>query len=98
METNSWETHDWSDRPLEIDPGEKIIQFVCRKCARGFVDNTSGRRYAIYASAFTVHRLSDEVTKRWLSEPCPNERQTADQKAVQTRFANGSAASTPNAR
>ena len=89
METDAWKTHDWSDRPLEIDH-EIWIQFVCRKCFRGFVDDGMGRRYAIYASAFAVHRLSDEVTNRWLSEPCHNERQMADQAAVLTRFANGS--------
>jgi len=89
METDAWKTHDWSVRPLEMDH-EIWIQFVCRKCARGFVDDVMGSRYAIYVSAFTVHRLSDEVAKRWLSEPCPNERQMADQEAVHARFANGS--------
>jgi hypothetical protein len=68
--------------------------------AFGFVNDAAGRRYAIYASAFTVHRLSDEVINRWLSEPCPSERQTADQEAAHTRFENGSSTSTstPNAK
>jgi hypothetical protein len=63
MAMDPWKTHDWFDRPVEIDR-EKVIQFVCRKCFRSFVDDATGRRYAIYASAFTVHRLSDEVTNR----------------------------------
>jgi hypothetical protein len=94
METNldPWDTHDWFDRPLEINRREKIIQFVCRKCGRGFVNDTTGRRYAIHASAFEIYRLSDEVTDRWLSEPCSNERQQADLEASQTRLANGSSA------
>src|SRR6266481_170810 len=87
METNSWKTHDWCDRSIEIIPGEKITEFVCRKSFRAFIDDGTGRRYAIYTSTFRVDRLSDEVTDRWLSESCSNRRQTADQKAVQTRFA-----------
>jgi hypothetical protein len=92
METNldPWNTHDWFDRPLEIDRGEKIIQFICRKCGRGFVNDRTGRRYAIHASVFAVYRLADEVTDRWLSEPCPTEHQTSAQDDEKTRFANGS--------
>ena len=75
METQLWQSHDWYDRPLEIDPGEKLLQFTCRKCARSFVNDQTGKRYAIHVSAFTIYRLSDEVTERWLFEPCPNERQ-----------------------
>jgi hypothetical protein len=91
METNldPWNTHEWFDRPLEIERGEKILQFVCRKCGRGFVNDTTGRRYAIHASAFAVYRLSDEVTGRWLSEPCPTEPQASDQDDGKTRFLNG---------
>jgi len=95
METNlnSWETHDWFDRPLEIDPGKRIIQFICRKCGRGFVNDENGRRYAIHASAFAIYRLSDKVTDRWLSELCPNERTPADLDDGHSRYMNGS--STP---
>ena len=87
METNldPWNTHDWYDRPLEINRGEKIIQFVCRKCGRGFVNDTTGRRFAIRASVFQLYRLSDEVTDRWLSQPCPEDRQTSDHDDRKTR-------------
>jgi hypothetical protein len=88
METQLWGTHDWIDRPLEIDPGEKLIQFVCRKCARSFVNDETGRRYAIHVSAFAIYRLSDETTDRWLSETCPNRRESADLEANDTRFEN----------
>jgi hypothetical protein len=87
---NPWETHDWFDRPLEIDPEQNLVQFICRKCARGFVNDATGRRYAIHASTFAVYRLSDEVTARWLAEPCPLERQPHDQEARLTRQTNGS--------
>jgi hypothetical protein len=93
METQLWQTHDWYDRPLEIDPGKEFIQFICRKCARSFVDDETGQRYAIHVSAFTIHRLSDEITERWLSEPCPTERQAADLEANDKRFDNPAYAS-----
>ena len=77
METNAWNTHDWSLRPLEIK-GEKFTMLACRECSRSFVDDASGGRYAIYAGVFTIHRLSDEVTARWLSEHCPTKRLSSD--------------------
>src|SRR5580692_3774308 len=95
METNlnPWETHDWFDRPLEIDPAKRIIQFICRKCGRAFVNDADGTRYAIHASAFAIYRLADEVTDRWLSEPCPSELKQADLDDRSARHMNGS--STP---
>jgi hypothetical protein len=91
METQLGQTHDWYDRPLEIDPA-KIIHFTCRKCARSFVEEKTGKRFAIHVSAFTTYRLADEVTEQWLSEPCPNERRAADLKVHYNRFENGSSA------
>jgi len=95
METNlnPWETHDWFDRPLEIDPGERITQFICRKCGRAFANDADGRRYAIHASAFAIYRLSDEVSDRWLSELCPSGLNQADLHDKSTRHMNGSSAS-----
>ena len=97
METNldRWKTHDWCDRPLEIEPGKKIIQFVCRKCGRGFVYDFTDEIYAVHISVFTVNRLSDEITSRWLSEPCPLERLPGDLDDEKTRFANGPSALPP---
>jgi hypothetical protein len=86
MQTSTWETHDWFDRPLEIDPSQKVTQFVCRKCGRGFIGDDMGKRYAIHASAFVVKRLSDEVTERWLAEPCPEHLRTTDRNDGKTRF------------
>jgi len=78
LEMKEWDTHDWFDRPLEIDRAQNVTQFSCRKCGRGFIDDVSGRVYAIHASAFRVNRLSGEVTKRWLIEPSREEPQTSD--------------------
>lgn len=93
METNLslWNTHDWSISRLELVPGQPIIHQVCFKCRRGFVEELStGEIYSVYASIFRFHRLSDEVTARWLSEKCPAKRLIADEADVQTRLPGGS--------
>lgn len=92
METNlsSWNTHDWTSRRLELVSGYPLIQQGCGQCGRAFVDECStGERYAVQVSIFIFHRLSDEVTARWLSEECPVKRLTADEADRQTRFLSG---------
>jgi hypothetical protein len=90
MEANvfSWRTHDWNSRRLEIVPGTQIILAVCRECGRDFVGQCStSDQYAAHVSIFKVHRLSDEVTSRWLCEECPAKYLTADNVDRQIRFA-----------
>lgn len=98
METNldPWKTHDWCDpRPLEIDFHKRGIFHICRKCNRGFAKDATGNRYAIQVSAFTVYRLPDQVTSRWLSEPCPLEQQEGDSEDRKSRLLNGSSRNEP---
>jgi hypothetical protein len=91
MNSSSWNTHDWVGRRLKLVPAEPLIQMGCRECGREFVDDcASGERYAVHVSIFKLHRLSDEVTSRWLSEKCPAERPMADDADRQTRFIGGS--------
>ncbi len=93
METNfsSWNTHVWTTHRLELVPGEPLIQQGCHACGRDFVDECSmGERYAVHVSVFKFHRLSDEVTSRWLSEKCPGEPLMADEADRKTRFMAGS--------
>ncbi len=91
MNLSSSRTHDWISRRLELVPGQPLIQQVCHECGRGFVDECStGEQYAVHVSIFKLHRLSDEVTSRWLSEKCPAECLTADEADRQTRFLAGS--------
>jgi hypothetical protein len=88
METNpaSWGTHDWMIRRLELAPDQALVQQVCSKCGRAFATNLrSTERYAVHVSVFKLHRLSDEVTFRWLSENCPNQCLVADEGDRQTR-------------
>jgi hypothetical protein len=89
METNfsAWNTHDWTSRSLELVPGHRLIQYGCRECGRTFVDEYStGERYAVHVSVFIFHRLSDEVTARWLSEACAFNSQMVDEADCETRF------------
>ena len=93
MELNSsfFKTHDWIGRRLKLAPGEALIQMGCRECGREFVDEcASGERFAVHVSIFKLHRLSAEVTARWLSQNCPGERLMADDADRQTRFIGGS--------
>ena len=92
METNRSprETHVWISRHLEPVSGQPVIHQVCQACGRCFVDESStGKRYAVHASVSVFHRLSDEVTARWLSEKCPGERLMADEADRRTRFLSG---------
>ena len=36
--------------------------------------------YAVFVSAISFYRLEDEVTGRWLREPCPGVRLTSDDR------------------
>ena len=91
MKSSSWNTHDWIGRRLKLAPGEPLIQMGCRECGREFVDEcATGERYAVHVSIFKLHRLSNDVTFRWLSEKCPAERPMTDDADRQTRFIGGS--------
>ena len=82
-----WNTHCWIGRRLGLAPGQALNQRVCNDCGRAFVDECStGERYAVHVSIFKVHRLSDEVTSRWLSEQCPAQRLIGDEADRRTRF------------
>jgi hypothetical protein len=89
METNlsSWNTHCLISRRLGLAPGQPLIQRVCNDCERAFVDECStGERYAVHVSIFKVHRLSDEVTSRWLFEQCPAQPLAEDDADRRSRF------------
>ena len=89
METNHsfLSSHCWVSRRLELVPGQPLVQRVCHECGRAFVeDRITGERYAVHVSIFKLHRLSDEVTSRWLFEKCPAEPQIDDNADRQTRY------------
>jgi hypothetical protein len=82
-----WNTHCWIGRRLGLAPGQALIHRVCNDCGRAFVDDCStGERYAVHVSIFKIHRLSDEVTSRWLSKQCPAQLLAEDEADRQTRY------------
>jgi hypothetical protein len=42
------------------------------------MDTSSNSSHAVFVSAISFDQLSDEVTERWLSEPCPGKRLSLD--------------------
>ena len=103
METNHsstklspWNTHNWITRRLNLVPGHTLIEHVCHECGRSFVDELStGERYAVHVSIFKLHRLSDEVTSKWLSDNCPAARMIADDADRRSRFIGESPGTAP---
>ena len=74
--------HRWYERRelhLKIESGASVVQHHCGRCGRDIVTVlSSGARHAVYASVLCFYRLDDEVTERWLNEPCPGERLQSD--------------------
>ena len=67
---SAWNTHDWQVRSIEsITPGGgSRLAFTCRRCGHGFNQTTANHR--AWAVDSTGAALADEVTERWLAEPC----------------------------
>ena len=73
----TWNTHQWLAKPrhLAIEPSNAVLHNYCVRCGRDFVtDPSSNSSYAVFVSAISFDQLEDEVTKRWLDEPCPGRR------------------------
>jgi hypothetical protein len=79
----TWGDHQWlqpTPRRLELESGGSVFHRRCTRCGRDFaIDRSTGVRHAIQVSIFSLHRLHDEVTQRWLAEGCPGERLPADE-------------------
>ena len=72
MDRGVWDSHNWSKRRVEIEPGKPVIQHHCSRCARDFVEDTpTGERFAVYVSVFRFRKLPEPITKQWLAELCP---------------------------
>jgi hypothetical protein len=81
VKEETWNTHQWLANPrrLAIKPSNIVLQHHCVRCGRDFItDPSSNSSYAVFVSAISFDQLSDEVTKRWLSEPCPGKRLSLD--------------------
>jgi hypothetical protein len=81
VKDETWNTHQWlaNARHLAIEPENTVLQHHCVRCGRDFVTDTSSNScYAVLVSAISFDQLSDDVTERWLSEPCPGKRLRLD--------------------
>lgn len=83
---DAWNSHDWTRRRIEIEPGKPLLHHRCTRCRRDIVEEVStGERYAVHVSAFRFDRLSDEITARWLIETCAKSQPASDDDD-RTRF------------
>jgi hypothetical protein len=84
------ETHQLVKRPghLKLISGHAVVHMGCARCGRTFlIDMAAGSRYAVHPSVFSFHRLAEEVTHRWLNEPCPGEYLPSDDGDRKNRVA-----------
>lgn len=84
------DNHQWLKRPgyLELTSGHSVVHMGCARCGRNFlIDISASSRYAVHASIFSFHQLSDEVAHRWLNEPCPGEYLPSDDSDRKNRVA-----------
>ena len=74
--------HQWLERRephFKLETGEAVVHHQCLRCGRDVATGlASGRRHAVYVSVLFFYRFNDEVTKRWLNEPCPGKRLPKD--------------------
>lgn len=81
INTDSWQTHKWNARHVEIDGRDQLL-LSCSLCEREFIeDQQSQERFAAHLSVFHIHRLSDQVTEKWCREICPGKRLKSDDAA-----------------
>jgi hypothetical protein len=81
VKDETWNTHQWLSNPrrLAVEPSNAVLQHHCVRCGRDFVtDSSSNDSYAVFVSAISFDQLEDEVTKRWLGEPCRGRRLSSD--------------------
>ena len=81
------ETHSFSMGPQKVVlNGLEMFLSHCQVCGRDFV-RTDGTRhwYAAHIGLFSIDVLPHQVSERWLSEPCPEERSAADEVDRLTR-------------
>jgi hypothetical protein len=84
-----WDTHQWS-RSLgqTVGIGAKyVVHRSCVVCGRNFiVDLDSDDLCAVNFALLQFHRLTPEVSQRWLRENCPGQQLPGDENDKVTRF------------
>jgi hypothetical protein len=79
---DEWNGHKWVEpngRHLHLVQGGLGVQWRGHSCAREFlIIETSGEPLAVHSLITRFSRLTDDVTKRWIEQPCPGERLALD--------------------
>ena len=88
--SNELHTHLWIGGPtLEqvSQDGRTLLHHRCGRCWRDFGQGFDGvySWEAVYVGVFRIERLSEDVTERWLLEPCPQQHHPEDDVARTTR-------------
>jgi hypothetical protein len=68
------EDHLWAgSEPHEVMLNSKpFILYRCSRCGREFAREPGQSNWkAVYVGALRVDFLDDELSRRWVSEPCP---------------------------
>lgn len=88
-----WLTHRWlikEGRRVTDGRGRSLTLRFCFQCGRHFIeDPIDNERYAVSISLLDFDRLADEVSARWLNEPCPGYRPASDSELRKMRHASG---------
>jgi hypothetical protein len=81
MTMDFWSAHKCipSEGRLVHVRGKAFRHCRCEDCGRDFVEDVETlEQFAVNASSFDFDRLADEVSERWLSEPCPKKQLDLD--------------------
>ena len=96
--SSALDSHNWETRQIEIKPGIRATQQTCRRCLRHYIDeHASGAIYAVHVGMLQFNRLSEEVTGRWLTQPCPGRRLESDLVDLEVRYGQGRSGTRSNA-
>ena len=81
VKDETWNTHQWLAKPrrLAVEPNKHSSTTPLRPVRSGLRHGSSSNSsYAVFVSAISFDQLSDQVTQRWLSEPCPGRHLSRD--------------------
>jgi hypothetical protein len=77
MQSNSLQTHFWSNGPTShqiFQNGRTMVHQRCSRCGRDFAFELDGSGWhAVYVGAFKVELLAESVSQQWLTDQCPGQ-------------------------
>lgn len=78
VKKSPWESHDWKVKTIDsvMSGGGSRLGFTCRSCERKFSYTTANNRAWAVDNAGVA--LTDEISSRWLAEPCLRRPGVAD--------------------